>query len=236
MEYIAKPIVKGLVQNNLDKVQAIGSFLAPEFIPEMAMARGFIEAGKFQEGKSNDETKIRVDLTDRYKQALTSMEANPQIKKVVGFSVGGMTALELKKNYQDLTGNVYGTPYYDPLGKESIKYQLNKEREIRENTYGKSLLNQPAKYVDNKIQDAVEMALGLNDVKTMKETGINRYRQAGDILTSLDNSAFTSVNPSNLLNPIKAHNFEEQSSHNFTADPTNAFGKINADNSISLIQ
>ena len=97
MEYIAKPIVKGLVQNNLDKVQAIGSFLAPEFIPEMAMARGFIEAGKFQEGKSNDETKIRVDLTDRYKQALTSMEANPQIKKVVGFSVGGMTALELKK-------------------------------------------------------------------------------------------------------------------------------------------
>ena len=98
MEYIAKPIVKGLVQNNLDKVQAIGSFLAPEFIPEMAMARGFIEAGKFQEGKSNDETKIRVDLTDRYKQALTSMEANPQIKKVVGFSVGGMTALELKKN------------------------------------------------------------------------------------------------------------------------------------------
>ena len=98
MEYIAKPIVKGLVQNNLDKIQAIGSFLAPEFIPEMAMGRGFIEAGKLQEGKANDETKIRVDLTDRYKQALTSMEANPQIKKVVGFSVGGMTALELKKN------------------------------------------------------------------------------------------------------------------------------------------
>jgi hypothetical protein len=236
MEYIAKPIVKGLVQNNLDKVQAIGSFLAPEFIPEMAMARGFIEAGKFQEGKSNDETKIRVDLTDRYKQALTSMEANPQIKKVVGFSVGGMTALELKKNYQDLTGNVYGTPYYDALGKESIKDQLNKEREIRENTYGKSLLNQPAKYVDNKIQDAVEMALGLNDVKTMKETGINRFRQGGDILTSLDNSAITSVNATNLINPIKAHNYQEQASQNFTADPTNAFGKINADNSISLIQ
>ena len=71
--------------------------MAPEFIPEMAMGRGFIEAGRFQEGKANDETKIRVDLTDRYKQALTSMEANPQIKKVVGFSVGGMTALELKK-------------------------------------------------------------------------------------------------------------------------------------------
>ncbi len=113
---------------------------------------------------------------------------------------------------------------------------MNKEQEIRENTYGTSLLNQPAKYVDNKIQDAVEMALGLNDVNTRKETGINRYRQAGDLLTSLDNSAFTSVNPSNLINPIKAHNYQEQASQNFTADPTNAFGNINADNSISMIQ
>ena len=138
-----------------------------------------------------------------------------------------MTALELKNIYQDLTGNVYGTPYYDALGKESIKDQLNKEREIRENTYGKSLLNQPAKYVDNKIQDAVEMALGLNDVKTMKETGINRYRQAGDILTSLDNSAITSVNASNLINPIKAHNYQEQASQNFTADSTNSNSKLN---------
>ena len=122
------------------------------------------------------------------------------------------------------------------MGKESIKEQLNKEREIRENTYGKSLLNQPAKYVDNKIQDAVEMALGLNDVKTMKDTGINRFRQAGDILTSLDNSANTSVSVSNLINPVNAHNYQAQASQNFTADATNAFGKINADNSISMIQ
>ena len=104
MEYIAKPIVKGLFQNNLDKVQAIGFFLAPEFAPEIALARGALEVGKLQQGKgAEDETKIRVDLTDRYKQAITSMEANPQIKKVVGFSVGGMTALEIKKQYQDLT-------------------------------------------------------------------------------------------------------------------------------------
>ena len=236
MEYIAKPIVKGLFQNNLDKVQAIGSFLAPEFAPEIALARGALEVGKLQQGKANDETKIRVDLTDRYKQAITSMEANPQIKKVVGFSVGGMTALELKKQYQDLTGNVYGTPYYDPFGKEIIKDQLDQNRENINNSYGDSILGKVGEFYDNTIQDAVEMALGVNDVKTMKETGINRYRQAGDLLTSLDNSAFTSVNPSNLINPIKAHNYQEQASQNFTADSTNAFGKINADNSISLIQ
>ena len=48
------------------------------------------------------------------------------------------------------------------------------------------------KGVDNKLQDLVEQSLGVNGVKTMKETGINRYRQAGDLLTSLDHSAWTS--------------------------------------------
>ena len=70
----------------------------------------------------------------------------------------------------------------------------------------------------------------------MKETGINRYRQAGDLLTSLDNSAITSVNSSNLINPLKAHNYQEQASHNFTSDPSQAFGKINPDNTISITQ
>ena len=70
----------------------------------------------------------------------------------------------------------------------------------------------------------------------MKDTGINRHRQAGDLLTSLDNSAITSINPSNLLNPIKAHNYQEQSSAISTADPINAFGRINPDKSISMIQ
>ena len=97
-------------------------------------------------------------------------------------------------------------------------------------------MGKAGKYYDNKIQDAVEMALGLNDVKTMKDTGINRYRQAGDLLTSLDNSAIASINPSNLLNPIKAHNYQEQASAISTADPTNAFGRINPDKSISVIQ
>ena len=32
------------------------------------------------------------------------MEANPQIKKVVGFSVGGMTALELKNKLSGFNG------------------------------------------------------------------------------------------------------------------------------------
>ena len=237
MEYIAKPIVKGLFQNNLDKIQAFGTFLAPELAPEIALAKGALELGKSQQGKgAADETRVRIDLTDRYKQAIQAMEANPQIKKVVGFSVGGMTALELKKKYQDLTGSVYGTPAYDPFAKELIKDHLNETRKGIDYRYDNSLLGRAGKYYDNKVQDAVEMALGLNDVKTMKDTGINRYRQAGDLLTSLDNSAITSIDTSNLLNPIKAHNYSQQASAISTVDPSNAYGRVNPDNSISMIQ
>ena len=110
------------------------------------------------------------------------------------------------------------------------------EREVRHAQYGNSLLNLPAKTVDNKLQDLVEHSLGLNDVKTMKETGINRFRQAGDLLTSLDNSAITSVSAGNLINPVKAHSCTEQASHNFTSDASQAFGRVNPDNSISMIQ
>ena len=122
------------------------------------------------------------------------------------------------------------------FGKEFIKDQLNTDRTIRNARYGDSLLNQPAKYVDNKLQDLAEKSLGLDQVKTMKDTGINRFRQAGDLLTALDNSAITSVKAENLFNPLKAHSYQDQASQNFTADASNAFGRVNADNSISIIQ
>ena len=112
---------------------------------------------------------------------------------------------------------------------------MDQNRENINNSYGDSILGKVGKFYDNKIQDAVEMALGVNDVKTMKETGINRYRQAGDLLTSLDNSAITSVNASNLINQIKAHDFTEQASQNFTSDPSQAFGRINPDNTTKSI-
>lgn len=237
MEYIAKPIAKGLVFNHIDKLTALGSFLAPEFAPEISLLGGSLTLGKATAGEqTKDETKVKIQEIDRYKSAIKAMDANPQIKKAVGFSVGGMTVLELKNKYQDLTGNVYGTPYADPLAKETIKEQLNTEREIRNKQYGDSILAQPAKFVDNKMQDLAEFSLGLSDVKTMSDTGIKRFRQAGDILTSLDNSAITTVNKENLLNPIKAHSYEEQASQNFTADQSKAFGRVNPDNSVSIIQ
>ena len=45
-----------------------------------------------------------------------------------------------------------------------------------------------------------------------------------------------SVNALNLINPLKAHDFTEQASQNFTSEPSQAFGRVNPDNSISMIQ
>lgn len=237
IKYIATPILKSLAFNSIDKLQGLGEMMAPEFAPEIALVGQTLEFGKNQAGPGvQDEMKVKVYETSRYKQGLQAMEANPQVKKVVGFSVGGMSALELKKKYENLTGSVYGTPYYDAFGKETIKEQLNKEREIRDAKYGDSILNAPGKWVDNKLQDLVKQSLGVNDVKTMKETGINRYRQAGDLLTSLDNSAWTSFQSDKILNPVKAHSYKEQASQIITGDSSKAFGRVNPDNSISLIQ
>jgi len=237
IKYIAKPILKQTIYNNIDKIKGLASWIAPEFAPEIALAGGALQFGKSQIGPAaEDEMKVKVYETTRYKQALQAYQANPQVKKVVGFSVGGMSALELKKKYENLTGSVYGTPYIDVFAKESIKEQMNKDREFINNKYGSSILNAPAKWIDNKFQDLAEKALGVDSVKTMQETGINRYRQAGDILTSLDNSAFTSIQADKIFNPVKAHTYTDQASQIITSDPTEAFGYINPDETISLIQ
>ena len=144
-----------------------------------------------------------------------------------------MSVLEATRRYENLTGSVCGTPYSGAFGKYTIKEQLNKEREIRNAKNGDSILNAPGKWVDNKLQDLVEKSLGVNDVKTMKETGINRYRQAGDLLTSLDNSAWTSFQSDKILNPVAAHSYKEQASRTVTGDSSKAFGRVNPDNSIT---
>ena len=38
IKYTATPIFKGLVYNNIDKLQGLGALMAPEFAPEIALA------------------------------------------------------------------------------------------------------------------------------------------------------------------------------------------------------
>ena len=72
----------------------------------------------------DDVTKIPVwgDLRDstRYQAARDALMNNPQIKRTIGHSLGGSVALELEKNYKNITSSrTYGAPVWNPLGSES---------------------------------------------------------------------------------------------------------------------
>jgi hypothetical protein len=74
----------------------------------------------------DDVTKIPAwgDLREsaRYKAADAALKANPQIKNVVGHSLGGSVALELQKEYggQNLRSRTYGAPVWDPVGMDQL--------------------------------------------------------------------------------------------------------------------
>ena len=58
-KYIAAPIAKGIIYNDIDKLQGLSTILAPEFAPEMALARGAIEFGKTQAGPRRGRSPLR---------------------------------------------------------------------------------------------------------------------------------------------------------------------------------
>ena len=58
----------------------------------------------------------------RYQQAEKALKANPNIKNVVGHSLGGSVALELQKNHPNLQSRTYGAPVWDPFGEDN-KYK-----------------------------------------------------------------------------------------------------------------
>jgi len=53
---------------------------------------------------------------ERYQAAEKALKANPNIKRVIGHSLGGSVALELQKNYAGLESRTYGAPVWNPTG------------------------------------------------------------------------------------------------------------------------
>jgi len=85
-------------------------------------------SGNFSKGAEDvwdDVSKIPFygDLKNstRYKEAETALKANPNIKRVVGDSLGGSVALELQKQYPQLESRTYGAPIWDPNGEDTQK-------------------------------------------------------------------------------------------------------------------
>ncbi len=63
-----------------------------------------------------DDAKIPLGLTrttNRYDQLQKALKANPQVKHMVGHSLGGSTVLEAAKARPDLKTTTYGAPVFD---------------------------------------------------------------------------------------------------------------------------
>ncbi len=113
---------------------------------------------------------------------------------MVGDSAGGAVIEALKEKYSDIQGGRgYGAPIVDVMARSKIKGVLQDVRETRNAQYGDDWKNVPEKLVNNAYQDLVEQALGLDDVKSYKETGIEQVRALGDPIAGFNNSAMTTI-------------------------------------------
>lgn len=178
---------------------------------------------------------VETSKTDRFKDSVRAIEATPRVKKLVGHSLGSSVAIEQQKERGGFTGNLYGTPYSDPWGKEAFKDFLNASRQERNDFYkDKSFIERGANWVQDKQQDFFEWATGMDKVRGVKDTGFARYRNAFDPVAALDSSAKTSwhTEPWNYLS--FTHDYHNQASQNFTASSDDALGWQNPDGSISL--
>ncbi len=67
--------------------------------------------------------------TDRFKDAERAREATPYANKRVMHRLGGAVAIKQQKEGGGLTGNLYGTPYSDPIGMEAFQNWLSNEKQ-----------------------------------------------------------------------------------------------------------
>ncbi len=105
-----------------------------------------------------------------FKAADTDYQANQGIEHFVEHNQRGAVALKIGKQHPGITGRVYGTPYVERFGKEATQDFPNDQRNHRNQLYGDKWYNQPAKFVDDKVQDVFERGFGLSDVKCQRES------------------------------------------------------------------
>lgn len=67
-----------------------------------------------------------IHASTRYQEAVKALKANPNIKRVVGHSLGGSVALQLQKDYPQLESVTFGAPVWDPLGNDKKSRGPNK--------------------------------------------------------------------------------------------------------------
>ena len=66
-----------------------------------------------------------TNRSQRYEDASRVLKAMPQMKRVVGHSLGGAVALEFQKTHPDLRSVTYGAPLFTASGGERYKTVLD---------------------------------------------------------------------------------------------------------------
>jgi hypothetical protein len=138
-------------------------------------------------------TQFDVSQEARYKEVDAFMKANPgKVKNMVGHSKGSAVIDQYMREHPEFKGKarIYSTPSDDLAGREKIKDFLNTTRQERDDYYkDRPWFQQAANAVQDKQQDFLEWATGLDQLKTAKERGITRIANTGDFAAMLDSSA-----------------------------------------------
>ncbi len=200
VRYIGIPNIESAVVTNLQqlgKTAVMGLFGVEE---ELALNIGF-GLDRYMEKKTmTDDMKKQlvpaIESLTRFKDAEQAYLANKDyIQRVVGDSSGGAVIEALKAKYPDIIGgNGYGSPIVDVFGRAKIKQIIQSEKDVKDVIYNpEKWTDKPENMVNKVFQDQIQSALGLDGVKTSKDTGIEQHRTIFDPVASLNNSATTII-------------------------------------------
>ena len=141
---------------------------------------------------------LQVENLTRFKDAektylaFRRADGSNYIQRLVGDSSGGAVISQMKAKYNEIEGGrSYGAPVVDVFARSKMKNILQDEKATRDAQYGDDIKNIPEKIVNDAYQGLIEKALGLDNVKSVKDTGIEQIRLIGDPVASLNNSATT---------------------------------------------
>ena len=244
IRYIGVPNIKSAITYYATQAGKMATLAFPEesLIADIGFGVDMAIDKNSMKNEMKKELTPDIESLTRFKDAEQAYLYNKNyIQRVVGDSSGAVVIQALKDKYPDIQGGKgYGAPIVDIFGRAKIKTALQTEREIRNAQYGDKISNIPEKFVNDKFQNIIETALGLDDIKTSKDTGIQQIRAAGDIVAGLNNGADVTVVPSVsdvLSKNTLTHSYDLTAQYSTTKDTSQyANGFVNDDKSISLVQ
>ena len=244
VRYIGVPNIKSAITYYATQAGKMATLAFPEesLIADIGFGVDMAIDKNSMKNEMKKELTPDIESLTRFKDAEQAYLYNKNyIQRVVGDSSGAAVIQALKEKYPDIQGGRgYGAPIVDIFGRAKIKTALQTEREVRNAQYGDKISNVPEKFVNDKFQNVIETALGLDDIKTSKDTGIQQIRAAGDIVAGLNNGADVTVVPSVsdvLSKNTLTHSYDLTAQYSTTKDTTQyANGFVNDDKSISLVQ